>query len=221
MNTAFAEFQSSMNDVRKIRVIYDYLVNTHRLDESDIVDLLRAQLVNSVSALDRYLHEVIRIGIVQSFLQNRPLTSKFNTFTLTSKTILKIMTLNKDESTAVSVEDKPSFWIDKEVFLFLKTYAFQHPDKIREGLSYIWDEDHKWQVVARAMNISGTNDNDKQKNLVQRLTLISERRNQIVHEADFDPFLRVRRPISIQEVDDILNFIELFVKTIHYNITIP
>ena len=76
MNTAWNEFKYSIAEVKKIRTIYDHMIANVRLSQEDVSDLLRAQLVNAVSALDRFLHELVRIGIVESFLQQRPLTNK-------------------------------------------------------------------------------------------------------------------------------------------------
>lgn len=73
MNTAWNEFKYSIAEVKKIRTIYDHMIANVRLSQEDVSDLLRAQLVNAVSALDRFLHELVRIGIVESFLQQRRL----------------------------------------------------------------------------------------------------------------------------------------------------
>jgi hypothetical protein len=219
MDAALTEFQNSLKEIKKIRAIYDHMVNEVHLPPNDVSDLLRAQLVNAVSALDRFLHEIVRIGIIQSFMQKRPLTDKFKSFTLTSKTIIKL--LKKQAEASQAIADDFTDLINKEVIDFFKSLAFQHPNKIKDALSYIWNEDHKLQIIAKAMlDLPGNTDNDKQKYLEQQLILISERRNQIVHEADYDPSIYERRSITIKEVDDILNLIESFAKTIYANCNI-
>lgn len=215
MNNAWNEFHFSLIEVKKIRAIYDHMVNVVHLPKEDAMDLLRAQLVNVVSALDRFLHEIVRIGIVESFSLSRNGTGKFNNFSLSSRTVIKILALEKQTTPPQSVEDDKSYWINKEVIENLKTLSFQHPNKIKDALSYIWAEEHKWLVIAKAINLPGTTDNDKQKYLEQTLTLISERRNQIVHEADVYPSTNTKRLINANEVDDIITFIEKFVNEVY------
>lgn len=221
MNTAWNEFKDSIAEVKKIRTIYNYMTVDVRLPQENVSDLLRAQLVNAVSALDRFLHEVVRIGIVESFLKQRPLTNKFKSFVLTSETIIKILELEASSTPPQSIEEDKTYWIDKEVTENLKTLSFQHPNKIKDALSYIWKEEHKWQVIAKEMNLPGSTDNDKQKYLEQTLVLISERRNQMVHEADVDPSTHIRRSVNVAEIDDIINFIELFADVVFRKIIRP
>ncbi|RGM93731.1 MULTISPECIES: HEPN domain-containing protein [Bacteroidales] len=221
MNTAWNEFKYSIAEVKKIRTIYDHMIANVRLSQEDVSDLLRAQLVNAVSALDRFLHELVRIGIVESFLQQRPLTNKFKSFVLTSQTIIKILELERASTPPQSVEEDKTYWINKEVTENLKTLSFQHPNKIKDALSYIWKEEHKWQVIAKEMNLPGYTDNDKQRYLEQTLVLIAERRNQMVHEADVDPSTHIRRSVSVAEIDVIISFIELFAETIFKQIKRP
>ncbi|MFX3720929.1 hypothetical protein ACJBPZ_11155, partial [Streptococcus suis] len=40
-------------------------------------DLLRSQVVNAVSAFDKLMHDLIRIGMVNIFENQRPSTSKY------------------------------------------------------------------------------------------------------------------------------------------------
>lgn len=213
MDATFIEFQKSIDRVKRIRTIYDHLENILHLPHDEISDLLRTQLVNTVSALDRFLHEIVRIGILQTYASARSSTSKFKNFPLTSKTVLKIIQLQG--VIPLSEEEYPEYWINKEAIEYLKTFSFQHPDKIKDALSYIWDEEHKWQMIAGGMVLPGATINDKQKYLQQRIILIVERRNRIVHEADIDPFTGVRGNISTTDVDSIIKIIESFAETIY------
>lgn len=218
MDATFIEFRKSIDSVKRIRAIYDHLENILHLPHDEISDLLRTQLVNSVSALDRFLHEIVRIGILQTFANTRGSTSKFKSFPLTSKTVLKIIQLQG--VTPHNEDEYPEYWINKEVVEYLKTYSFQHPDKIKDALSYIWNEEHKWQVIADGMVLPGATINDKQKYLQQKIILIVERRNRIVHEADIDPFTGGRGNISATDVDSIISTIESFAEIIYLMVKI-
>ena len=220
MTDAYIEFTNCIKLVRSLKAIYEYLVNSIRLSRLDVSDILRVQLVNTVSAMDRYLHEIIRIGIGEIFQGKRIATNKFKSLSLSSSTVLKIKTLIESPSaTPLSPEDDYNYWINREIVEKLSFYAFQHPDKIKDGLAYIWNEEQKWQVVAKDMGITGLNDNEKRNKLQEQLILISERRNQIVHEADIDPVINLRRDIVQSDIDDLISFIEQFVTSVHKIVT--
>jgi hypothetical protein len=73
--------------------------------------------------------------------------------------------------------------------------SFQDPDKISDGLSFIWSEKSKWEKIAlQAGFVSAAS-------LRTQLKLLVGRRNAIVHEADMDPVTYTKRPISKQDAE--------------------
>ena len=78
--------------------------------------------------------------------------------------------------------------------------SFQDPNKIADGLSLIWIEPHKWQVIANDMGVETSK---------ARTTLktISTRRNQIVHEADINMATGKKYSIEKDETVNVANFI--------------
>lgn len=210
MDDIFNEFQNNVTQIRQIGNVYTYLKDTIRLSAEDINDILRFQIVNIVSALDRYLHEKVRKGICDIFLGNRPITAKFKNFSLTSDTVMRVW----GDSTLTTVERE--MLINSVVSQSLKTLSFQQAVKIKDALSYLWDEPHKMKVLAIEMGMPGATDNDKQKYLNQRLDLLVERRNQIAHESDM--VVSGKRAIAKQEVDDAVDFIENFVRCLNSHI---
>ena len=94
----------------------------------------------------------------------------------------------------------------------MKILAFQDPEKIKDGLSYIWNEAHKFQVIANLMGLS-------EDNLKTRLKLISERRNQIVHENDRNLSTYTINPINKPDVENSLDLIKRFGNAVHGCIT--
>lgn len=210
MDDIFNEFQNNITQIRQIGEVYTYLKDTIRLSAEDINDILRSQIVNVVSALDRYLHEKVRKGICDIFLGNRPITAKFKNFSLTSDTVMRVW----GDSTLTVVERE--MLINSAVSQSLKSLSFQQSVKIKDALSYLWDEPHKMTVLAIEMGMPGATDNDKQKYLNQRLDLLVERRNQIAHESDM--VVSGKRAIAKQEVDDAVDFIENFVRCLNSHI---
>jgi hypothetical protein len=96
---------------------------------------------------------------------------------------------------------------EQEIARKLKVVSYQDPQKVADGLSYIWDEKDKWGKIGRQMGWDP--DNAKTK-----LKLIADRRNAIVHESDMDPISNVKNPISRTECRDVTDFIELCGKSI-------
>ncbi|MEO8339507.1 MAG: hypothetical protein ABI604_07265, partial [Nitrospirota bacterium] len=78
--------------------------------------------------------------------------------------------------------------------------SFQDPDKVSDGLSYIWNEDYKWQRIA---TIIGRDE----KIARTTLKLITARRNSIVHEADMDPTTHSKLPITRAESNGVASFL--------------
>lgn len=221
MNLALTTFTDGISSVKNIFPVYDHLENDLRLPADITSDLLRSQIVYSISALDRFIHEIVRIGIIEIFNGQRISTNKFLNHTFKAGTLMSIMNSLKSGIVPTSTEDIPEFLINREVSEKLGFLAFQAPDKVKDALSYIWNEPHKMAILANRMGLSGATDNDKQQNLEQTLQLIATRRNQIAHEADFDPMTNQRRSITRNMVSDSINFIENLGSCIHSCVTSP
>ncbi len=198
MNNALQQFKNNIRSCNELMALYDHLA-FHLLLPNDLNDLLRAQFVNSISALDRLIHELIRIGSVQTFIGARPRTPKFDTFSISLNTYFNCLN-NPLPST--------EYWFEQEVILKHKHLSFQDPEKISEGLSLIWLETHKWGVLSSKMGID-------ERSLKTRLKTIVSRRNQIVHEADINPLTNSLSPIDRTEVQHTVNFINELGLTIY------
>ena len=155
-------------------------------------DLLRFQIVYSVSALDKLIHDIIRIGMIQIFTGKRPATSKY----LSEK-----ISMGAYVNLSLATIPPKEYYFEQEIINKLSIVAYQSPDKIADGLSYIWDEEHKWQRIATAMGM-------KEDKVRTQLKLIVDRRNKIAHEADIDITSGGKFPISKSDCEPIISFIE-------------
>ena len=167
MSSAINTFHALMNQGTMSKGIYIYLdANKVPMDFSD---LLRWQWVLSVSALDRYVHDTVRIGMLEIFEGRRNSTAKYKSFRIDLNNFNSII-----ESSTPVIE------FEKEVIRQHSFLAFQYPEKIADALSYIWNEQNKWDVICSNMatDISSSNLRTKLKNIITR-------RNQIVHEGDY------------------------------------
>lgn len=191
MLNASGAFVANIRTAREHSGLYDFLVESV-VSPFAFDDILRLQLVNSVSAFDKLIHDIIRVGMVATFVGNRSSTPSYRA---------EIISIELHNALIAASMPPAEILFDQEVVKKLRVLSFQDPNKIAEGLSLIWSEVHKWQAIANSMGISV---NDAKKTL----KLISIRRNAIVHEADTDPFTGARTPISRAEANDISDFLE-------------
>lgn len=204
MSSAINTFHALMNQGTMSKGIYTYL-DTNKVP-MDFSDLLRWQWVLSVSALDRYVHDIVRIGMLEIFEGRRNPTAKYKSFRIDLNNFNSII-----ESPTPVIE------FEKEVIRQHSFLAFQYPDKIADALSYIWNEQNKWDVICSNMatDISSANLKTKLKNIITR-------RNQIVHEGDcFSANSPLhQQPISILDTDDVNKFISELANAIDISISL-
>ena len=153
----------------------------------DASDLLRAQIVLGVSALDYYVHEITVLGMVAVFEGQRPPTPTFLKYRVAMDSVLS------GTSTACS-------WFESDIRERHSYLSFQQPDKIADAIR-LFSDVKLWQHVALQLAMS-------EQDAKVRLKLIVDRRNKIAHEADIDPsFPNMRWPISETDVDKSLAYI--------------
>jgi len=189
MQSALDHFRMNLGYSRNLGVIYKVLKagTTTALDLSDI---LRAEFVLSVSALDYYVHELVEIGMQEIYAKRRPPTSKFLSFSVS------LGNFWQDNSVLLTHD-----WLIDEVRTKHSFRSFQRPDNIAEAVRLIIDVD-LWNDVSKIVGMPV-------QDVKGRLEIIVDRRNKIAHEADVDPANPGSRwPINAAEVDDVVHFIE-------------
>ena len=191
MRRAYDQFTENIQYIRELEALHNHLANNLKLP-NDISDLLRAQWVYSVSALDKLIHELIRIGMLESFAGIRHTTDKFKAFPISTNAYLNIKS---------ATIPPPEYFFEQEIVQKHKILTFQDPDKIVEGLSLIWAEEHKLQKISDVMLISKQDIRIRLKNIINR-------RNQIVHEADINPLTNNKESINVTDTQSTINFIE-------------
>jgi hypothetical protein len=70
MYKALELFRLNIRDARKLTGLYEYLETSITVPYS-FDDLLRAQMVYSVSAFDKLIHDIVRIGMMEIFTGKR------------------------------------------------------------------------------------------------------------------------------------------------------
>ena len=165
----------------------------------DLTDLLRAQIVMVVSALDHYIHEITRVGMLEVYDGNRPRTDAFLRFQVTMDTAMKGISNSSENQ-----------WLDAEIRERHGYQAFQHPDNIADAVR-LFSSCELWPSVAGQLNLPV-------QDVKNRLRAIINRRNQIAHEADLNPSYLgsgTRWPISPLDLTSTLDFIQNVCEAIH------
>jgi len=197
MQSAKVHFEQNIIRVKNLGTIYES-INLQTTPSLDLSDILRAQYVMLVSALDHFIHELVRFGMIEIYNKNRKETKKFQEFIFsTEKDILFKKAI---------MEEKSDVWLNHQIRYRNGFKSFQEADKIQEAMLLIIDTDI-WKEVADNL------ENDI-KQIKRRLNLIIDRRNQISHEADIEPTYQELRTIYIDDVQDSILFIESLVEVI-------
>lgn len=196
MQAALDQFRSNIARVRHIASLYAHFssMTTPALDLSDI---LRAEFVMAVSALDHYVHELTRLGMLEIVQGARPQTAAFLRFQISLNSTLQAVTPGAGTA-----------WFDTEIRTKHGYLAFQQPDKVADAMRLI-SSIELWNTLSTHMGIPASD-------LKTRLELIVQRRNKIAHEADIDPsYPGVCWPITAADLIGVTDFIDNLCEAIH------
>ena len=197
MKKSYDKFERIIYDTKSSNSTYSYVCRVVK-PPYDYSDLLRWQWAQVISAIDKLVHDLIRIGMLQIYQGKRPSTPKFISFSITLDILLEIK-LNPSQELQI---------IEKQIILANGYKSYQHPDKIAEGLSLIWNESQKWDKISK--NIG--QDVHTVKTFLKNAVI---RRNQIVHEGDYDGYSLDRQPIYESDTNEVVEFIEKLGKSIY------
>lgn len=212
MRNALRTFDDNISDARALFSYYEYLGNEVKVPQDKIADFLRFQLVYAVSALDRFLHEIIRIGCIETLSGLRLVTSKFSTLSINLANEMKLFTRVDILSDVSFLRSEFVKIASSEISRLFAYMSFQDPEKVKDGLSYIWNEKQKFEKLATIMSMDRCY-------VEQTLKVIVNRRNQIAHEADVDPLLLQKRIITVSETNAVLSFISSFAHAVYTAVT--
>jgi hypothetical protein len=134
----------------------------------DVSDMWRAQIVLGVSALDYFVHELTRLGMIDVAKGNRPKTDAYLKFSIPI-----------DAAERGLAGQTHELWLGNAVRDRHSWLSFQQPEKIADAVRLI-SSVILWDAVGSEVGLPP-------KDAKLRLQVIVDRRNQIAHEADMDP----------------------------------
>ena len=159
-------FQANIRRSRDLIEIFR-VMNIQTTDALDFSDVLRASLVMSISALDHFIHEIVRTGMLDSYRQNELGLRRFSGFKCQLKAFF--MDLPVAPIGGVAGESDQTHQHGH--------LSFQMPDRIAEARFRVWRCGMKYP---RELGMT-------QREVKDRMALIVQRRNKIAHEADTIP----------------------------------
>ena len=196
MQTAIDQFRRNIQRVRNLGAIYQAL-SAQTTQALDLSDLLRSELVMAVSTLDHYIHELVRLGMLEAYQGNRVQTDAFLRFQITLSGALEALNAQGNDG-----------WLEDQIRTSHSYRSFQTPDNITDAVRLVSGV-QLWDSVATQMGAPP-------QNIRAQLRLIVNRRNQIAHEADIDPSLGGRLwPIDFTGADEAVTFTERLAEAIY------
>jgi RiboL-PSP-HEPN len=199
MKRALDQFRDNLSRARALSGLAKSL-ETLTTTVVDSTDIYRASLVLGVSALDQFVHEFVRFGMLEVHQMRRPVTPAISSFRVPLGAAM----------IGIVVDPTGTDWLDATIRDAHSWRSFQHPDKIAEAIRLV-STVTLWEEVAKEVGSDA-------KVVRARLTAIVDRRNQIAHEADMDPTNPGNRwPIDYDLTQDALDYLDRVVHAIYHS----
>jgi hypothetical protein len=189
MNRALDVFRANLQRVRSIHGLHGSF-SSRVTAAIDLSDILRAEIVLIISALDYFVHELTRTGMMEVWSGKRTPTPSYSKFPISMK-------VAKELAGGTGF----AFQIESEIRERHGIVSFQKPDSIADAIR-LFSAISLWNRVATEIG-------EDAKMLQAQLKLIVDRRNKIAHEADIDPSYPGQRwPITPYDVEEALKLVE-------------
>jgi hypothetical protein len=196
MQAAIEQFRANIGHARHLGAIYTAF-KAQTTTVVDLSDVLRAEIVMAVSALDHYVHEVVCTVMLQTYQGQRIKTPAFLSFSVSLESAI-------DGINSPGRHD----WLINEIRTRHGWQSFQHADKLADALRLITDL-RIWDEVGSLIGMTAAD-------AKRRLNLIVDRRNKIAHEADMDQTNPGHRwPIDEVLVQEAVAYVEEVAEAIH------
>jgi hypothetical protein len=202
---ALSQFEAVWGRCAQLSTLHAYLArNVSGVMQPD--ELLRAEWVARVSALDLYIHELVAQLMLATFEGHRAASPAYLRFQISNETLSRIR--------AAATTSEASAAFDLYVRNHLSLITYQHPDDIADGVR-LCSTIELWNEVAIRFGATPATKADKAKSLKTELSLIVRRRNIIAHEGDLQQSpLRDPWPIAQADLLFVRNQIESLVRAI-------
>lgn len=193
-NEIIQQFQHNIQSIREKFHIHDELIQNGK--EEHAKDILRSQVVFLMSALDFYMHEIVRYRLLKMFSGELPKTKSYKNF------IVSIETLEEALKNPETID-----WLSEEIIIRHSHETFMASKAIKKVLALISNE-AIYNLTCEELG----KENGEVNELIDE---IYRRRNQIAHQSDRLHNEDGQNAILKEEVQKFICFIEEFVQKIH------
>ncbi len=198
MNTAIDQFKRNIESAKSLAFIYNTLKDK-LIPPIDLSEILRAELVLAVAAVDCFIHDLVRMRMSEIFQASDNPPDAFLNFDISVKTAKEII--------AAPTEDERIKFFEKEIRRRHGYRTFQRSENISQALSLIGVK-AVWHKAGERLGLPSTD-------IKNRLDMIVQRRDRIAHESDIDPSLGDKYPIDLTKVNDSIKSLEDIVDTVY------
>ncbi|WP_147378856.1 hypothetical protein [Mycobacteroides abscessus] len=200
-------FERSLTRARDMMGLASSLTNTTSA-AMDVSDIHRAAFVQGVSAFDTFIHEEVRVRILNIFASGITMPKALRKFKVTLSSSRVALTNSGLSTASVS-------WLETEIREQHALLSFQKPDKVADAMRLVSDT-QLWSALATQLGQQPVGREAGDQILKRRLTLIADRRNTIVHQSDIDPTPPGDElyPMTQATVEEALDFLDLLARGI-------
>ena len=202
MRQAIETFKLNIESVKHLDIIYQYL-EQNNIKTLDLSELLRTEIVLSVSALDNFISDILHIGIVQVFEGSRTIPvifqQPFNEFKVDMQTLIQVIN-------TPNINDK-SLVLGSYIRKINSKNPYQDPKQIESALLLL-GINKVWTKLGAELSL-------KAEDVKKELANIVWQRHKIAHEADFDPLTQSKRPRDRSSTFQAIQFIEQLCNSIY------
>lgn len=202
MINAILMFRRNRARILDLGAVYDYWVGQAPLLQTQLDEILRAQLIQIVSAFDTFIHDCVRIGIVKQFIASGAISNTLKAYPIPFEDFLTINALP-------NINDKALF-LDGVIKKVNSKDSYQAPKSVEYALGLL-GVNNIWTKVAPGMKMNA-------QDVKVELANIANRRNKIAHESDLDVLGVSLNPISKPEVEKVITFMYGLVINIYHEV---
>jgi hypothetical protein len=203
MLNAINQFRKNIESINELGSIYELVRTNYPILKERAEEILRAEIVLCVSALDCYIHDLARISMIEIFTNTRIPNKAYDCFQISLKSFSRI-------DSAKTLTDKIGLF-ENEINEINSKDSFQSPSSIEYALRFL-DIKNLWNSLSPIMRMSADD-------IKGTLSLIIHRRNKIAHEADYDFVRALKNPIDQLSVNNSIIFIINFCESVNALVT--
>ena len=187
-------YKKNIDAVLVIDSVFKYMKS--QVTAFDITELLRAEFVLIVGALDFYIHGVVRECLIEQFYKTDNCDD--STISIPLQTV-KVLLHVKSEEEQIKI-------LDQQIKNIISKDSYQAPRAVEKALGMI----NIKKVWSKVSEISGKSAED----IRNTLAIIINRRNKIAHEADIDFLTGEKTEITQFEIKECMDFVTMFIEAI-------